>query len=139
MPLAIYSRYLNPSPHHIICVSRRPASSLTYRLPPFFFPPTTLKAALLSSFATGGPFFATSLHPPPLLVSFALLGLEKPAVVVESGMIPRSANLRRLTNSSAKRRPSSVWDEAYIESEIMSASGGSCRSSVTKLSTSPGY
>lgn len=123
-------------PQHIRTTSSPPPPShhtlwLIQPLFPFFFPGTTLKFSLSASLAAAaaapppppplGPFFATSLHPLPLpdLISAALPGDEKniepvadPVPEDMSGMIPLSASLRRRTNSSAKRRPSSVWEEA---------------------------
>lgn len=112
-----------PTIHHIIL--------LIQPLFPFFFPGTTLKLSLSASLAAAaaapppppplGLFFATSSHPLPLpdFISAALPGDEKkfepvaePLPDDKSGMIPLSASLRRRTNSSAKRRPSSVWEEA---------------------------
>lgn len=118
-------------PQHIRTTASPPPSHYTFRriqpLFPFFFPGTTLKFSLSASLAAAapppplGPFFATSLQPLPLpdLTSAALPGEEKniepladPVPEDMSGIIPLSASLRRRTNSSAKRRPSSVWEEA---------------------------
>lgn len=101
-----------------------------YRLP-FFFPATTLNAAAVSSSSLGwlDDFLATSLQPP----EDAFVSVPAPALT--GSTIPLSASLRRRMNSSAKRRPSSVWELAYTESEMISASAGSSSNCWTKSST----
>lgn len=135
-PLAIYLPSLfmyvfypaaTHTDHTLTITANHPSYILLLSQPlfPFFFPGTTLKLSLSASLAAAaappppplGPFFATSLHPLPLpnFISAALPGDEKkfepvaePVPDDKSGMIPLSASLRRRTNSSAKRRPSSV-------------------------------
>jgi hypothetical protein len=98
---------------------------------PFLRGATILNAALLVSSSRGvlaDPFLATSLHPPPFVSERALVDTDS--------TMPLSASLRRRINSSANRRPSSVCELAYTESEMISASAGRSCSCWTKSSTS---
>ncbi len=61
---------------------------------PFFLLGTTLKPAVGSSL--GGPFFATSLHPP---------ASENPPALLTGSKTPFSASLRRRRYSAAKSLP----------------------------------
>lgn len=98
-----------------------------YLFPPFFLAATTLKLPATSSFKPPccpptlcPPFFATSLHPPPV-PAFASAGLAELALV---SMMPLSASLRRLKNSSAKWRESIVCETECTASVTRSSSGG---------------
>ena len=91
---------------------------------PFLFPFTTIKLSPRDPsppaplFPDEEAFFATSLQPPPVALPPLLSpGVEKNppeglSTLPRSGTTPLSANLRRRTNSSAKRRPSSVCELA---------------------------
>ena len=80
---------------------------LPYLFPPFFFVATILNELFSSFCVGGGPFLATSLHPPPPFPSFPC-AVENVAPLGKGSTLPFSASPRRRTNSSAKCRLSIV-------------------------------
>lgn len=107
-----------------------------HRFPTFFFDATTLKLPLLSSGLPAsfvGPFLATSLQPPavllPALCGLVLLG------GAEVSTSPLSASFRLRTNSSAKRCELMVLLLPCTASVMRSRSGPKEMSVATKSST----